>query len=108
MAKGEYVLILNPDTIIGERALEKLVAYADRYPEAGALGCLVPGPRRLGATLGYPLPTLWNLLVKSLALRLPGRLWTGFPSDAYLDWDGKQLARSDSRAGAVSWPAASF
>ena len=93
VAKGEYVLILNPDTIIGERALEKLVAYADRYPEAGALGCRVlnlDGSVQLSA---HPLPTLWNLLVKSLALRWPGRLWTGFPSDAYLDWNG-QTARS--------------
>src|ERR1700752_2979678 len=32
LARGEYVLILNPDTVIRDRALEKLVAYADRKP----------------------------------------------------------------------------
>ena len=41
VAQGEYVLILNPDTIILDHALEKLVAYAEKHPEAGALGCRV-------------------------------------------------------------------
>src|SRR5436309_2433225 len=29
VACGEYVLILNPDTLIRDRALEKLIGYAD-------------------------------------------------------------------------------
>src|SRR5262245_35160758 len=37
--RGDYVLILNPDTIIHDGALKKLVEYADRHPEAGAFGC---------------------------------------------------------------------
>src|SRR5262245_37829862 len=32
VARGEYVLLLNPDTIIRDRALDKLVAYADSRP----------------------------------------------------------------------------
>src|SRR6267143_4870445 len=44
VARGEYVLILNPDTIIRDSALEKLVAYADRCPEGGAFGCRVLNP----------------------------------------------------------------
>jgi|ERR1035437_1613989 GT2 family glycosyltransferase len=39
VAKGEYVLILNPDTIVRDRALDKLVSFAERHPEAGAFGC---------------------------------------------------------------------
>ena len=46
-ARGEYVLILNPDTIIHDRALETLVAFADRHPEAGAFGCRVTKSRWL-------------------------------------------------------------
>ena len=44
VAQGEYVLILNPDTIICDRALEKLVAFADQHSEAGAFGCRVLNP----------------------------------------------------------------
>src|SRR4029079_3398418 len=34
-SRGEYVLILNPDTIIHDGALDKLVQFADRHHEAG-------------------------------------------------------------------------
>src|SRR5215470_14533698 len=38
---GEYVLILNPDTIIHEGTLDKIVSFAEGHPEAGAFGCKV-------------------------------------------------------------------
>ncbi len=89
VTKGEYVLILNPDTIVRDRALEKLVAYAQSYPEAGAFGCRVlnmDGSVQLSA---HPLPTLWTSLAKALGLRWAGRLWNGFCTDAYAGWDGR-------------------
>ena len=57
VAQGEYVLILNPDTIIHDRALEKLVAYADRYPDGGAFGCRVLNPDGSFQNPARPLPT---------------------------------------------------
>jgi N-acetylglucosaminyl-diphospho-decaprenol L-rhamnosyltransferase len=36
-ARGEYVLILNPDTIILPGALQTLVAYLDAHPAVGAV-----------------------------------------------------------------------
>ena len=35
---GEYVLVLNPDTIIGEEALRTLSFFMDEHPEAGGIG----------------------------------------------------------------------
>ncbi len=44
VARGEYILYLNPDTILPEDALQKCYAYMQAHPEAGALGCrLVDG-----------------------------------------------------------------
>ncbi|MGA9130890.1 MAG: glycosyltransferase family 2 protein, partial [Candidatus Sulfotelmatobacter sp.] len=40
-SQGEYVLILNPDTIIHDGTLDNMVKYADGHPEAGAFGCRV-------------------------------------------------------------------
>lgn len=37
-ARGEYVLLLNPDTIVGEDVLETSVRFLDAHPEAGATG----------------------------------------------------------------------
>lgn len=37
-SQGEYVLLLNPDTIVGEDVLEGCVAFLDAHPQAGAVG----------------------------------------------------------------------
>jgi GT2 family glycosyltransferase len=36
-AQGEYVLILNPDTVIRPGALQTMVGYLDAHPEVGAI-----------------------------------------------------------------------
>ena len=36
--KAEYVLLLNPDTVILEGAIDKLVAFAKEHPKAGVWG----------------------------------------------------------------------
>ena len=36
--KGEYILLLNPDTVIGEVCLHNLCRFMDEHPEAGAAG----------------------------------------------------------------------
>lgn len=38
MAKGDYILFLNPDTVMPEDFLQKMVAYMDAHPEAGSIG----------------------------------------------------------------------
>lgn len=37
-AKGEYLLFLNPDTIVSEHTLGECVAFMDSNPKAGAIG----------------------------------------------------------------------
>ena len=34
-SRGRYVLLLNPDTVILDRAIERLVRFTDEHPEAG-------------------------------------------------------------------------
>ncbi|MCD7976650.1 MAG: glycosyltransferase family 2 protein [Tannerellaceae bacterium] len=36
--KGEYVLLLNPDTVIGEEMIRNLCFFMDEHPKAGAVG----------------------------------------------------------------------
>ena len=38
IAKGEYVLLLNPDTVVEEDTFEKCIQFMDAHPEAGGLG----------------------------------------------------------------------
>jgi hypothetical protein len=88
VAQGEYVLLLNPDTVIHDRALEKLVSYAEGHPEAAAFGCRVLNPDGSFQDPGRPLPTVRGQLVAALCMRWLGRLSTRFESDLYPGWDG--------------------
>lgn len=38
LARGGYILFLNPDTIIGEDSLSITLAFLEKHPDAGALG----------------------------------------------------------------------
>lgn len=37
-SRSEYVLLLNPDTVVGEDVLEACVAFMDSHPDAGGVG----------------------------------------------------------------------
>lgn len=41
MCTGEYVLLLNPDTIVKPNALQRLVEFLDTHPEAGGVGSML-------------------------------------------------------------------
>lgn len=38
-ANGRYLLLLNPDTVVLDDALSKMMAYMQQNPEVGVLGC---------------------------------------------------------------------
>ena len=61
-ARGEYLLLLNPDTVVHEDAVENLLAFARAHPEHGLYGgrTLDPdGSVNPGSCWGAP--TLWSL-----------------------------------------------
>lgn len=37
-AKGKYILILNPDTVVEENTFQKCIDFMNQHPDAGALG----------------------------------------------------------------------
>jgi N-acetylglucosaminyl-diphospho-decaprenol L-rhamnosyltransferase len=61
-AQGEYLLLLNPDTVVHEGAVESLLAFARAHPEHGLYGgrTLDPdGSVNPGSCWGAP--TVWSL-----------------------------------------------
>ena len=38
MSTAEYVVLLNPDTVVGEDVFRKVIAFMDTHPKAGGLG----------------------------------------------------------------------
>ena len=66
-AEGEYILLLNPDTIVAEPTLRECVSFMDAHPQAGGLGVrmhnadgsLAPESRRA-------IPSPWVSCLKML------------------------------------------
>ena len=57
-ALGEYVLLLNPDTVVGEDVFRKVVDFLDAHPKAGGLGVkMIDGTGRFLPESKRGLPT---------------------------------------------------
>lgn len=87
-ARGDYVLILNPDTILHYDAVHRLLTFADVRPKAGAFGCRVLNPDGSDQLPAAPLPTLQGALVSALCLRWLGRVSPRLLADWYPGWEG--------------------
>ncbi len=99
VARGEYILILNPDTIVHARALEKLVAFADRHPEGGAFGCRVLNPDGSNQHPAVPLPTLTGSFLAACGVRWLGLLSKAQLADEYPGWDGRTQKEIGRQSG---------
>jgi GT2 family glycosyltransferase len=67
--KGRYVLLLNPDTIIEEDTLDKVVGFMNKHPEAGSLGVrMIDGKGEFLPESKRGLPTPSVALYKLLGL----------------------------------------
>jgi GT2 family glycosyltransferase len=88
-SQGEYVLILNPDTVIHEGAFAGLVAFADKHPEAGAFGCQVLNADMTYQGCIWPFPTPRSEWIKALGLKHLGYISEWFHTGAYIRWRGE-------------------
>lgn len=63
IARGRYVLLLNPDTVVLEDALPRAVALADREPDVGIVGCQVMESYAQVQRTCFRFPSPWNTLL---------------------------------------------
>lgn len=60
VAKGRYVLLLNPDTVLEEDTLKRCIQFMDKKPECGGLGVkMIDGSGQFlpESKRGFPSPT---------------------------------------------------
>ncbi len=98
-ATGEYVLILNPDTIVHPGSLDRWIEFADLHPEAGGFGCKVLNPDGSFQGTARPFPTVRRALIAALGLRPLGFLGRAFISDKYVGWNGETEREIDWQSG---------
>lgn len=68
-AQGEYVLLLNPDTVVEEETFSKCLQFMDAHPDAGALGIkMMDGKGNYLPESKRGLPTPWVAFYKIFGL----------------------------------------
>lgn len=90
---GQYVLLLNPDTIVGENALDEVVAFMDAHPKAGGVGvCMlkVDGTPAMESRRGFPTPLTAFYKMSGLCARFPKSRRFGHYYMGYLPWNSAE------------------
>jgi len=65
--QSEYVLLLNPDTVVYEDTIKESVAFMDNHPQAGGAGvCMLTREGQPAPESRRSIPTPWVALLKML------------------------------------------
>lgn len=87
---GQYVLILNPDTIVQEDSLAVLTAYMDEHPEVAISGPKIlnaDGTLQLSCKRSFPAPGIALPKILGFSKLFPRSPWAGRYNLTYLDPD---------------------
>jgi N-acetylglucosaminyl-diphospho-decaprenol L-rhamnosyltransferase len=66
----DYVLLLNPDTIVRPNAIAKLVEFLDTYPQVGLAGSRLEDPDDSPQFSAFRFPSFWNEFDQGLRIGL--------------------------------------
>lgn len=87
-AKGDYILLLNPDTVVEEDTFEKCVRFMDEHPLAGGLGVnMIDGAGNFlpESKRGLPTPAVAFYKIFGLSALFPSSKLFGKYHLGYLD-----------------------
>ena len=99
-ARGRYLLILNPDTIVQEDTFDVLVRFMDEHPRAGAVGPTIlhpDGTFALVSRRSFPTPTIAFYRMIGLSRLFPRSRTFGRYNMTYLPED--ETAEVDALCG---------
>ncbi|MFT5167108.1 MAG: GT2 family glycosyltransferase [Saprospiraceae bacterium] len=104
LSKGEYVLLLNPDTVVEEDTFEKCIRFMDAHPQAGGLGVkMIDGSGRFlpESKRGFPAPKVAFYKTFGLSKLFPKSKTFNHYHLGYLDKDENHEV--EVLAGAFMW-----
>lgn len=100
-AKGEYIILVNPDLTVMPGEMEKLVSFADAHPEYGLIGPRLehPNGERQATSTRFPSPFM-PLYSRTLLGRAP---WGQRALERYhqADYDHETVYETDALYGAA-------
>lgn len=89
-SEGEYVLLLNPDTVVAESSIARCIDFMDSHPDAGAIGVKMhteSGTPAMESRRGVPTPFVAFYKMSGLCSRFPQSRRYGKYYMSYLPWD---------------------
>lgn len=99
-ARGEFLLLLNPDTVVLNEAITRLVAFARQYPNAQIWGGrTLFGNRTLNPASCFRRMTLWNQFCAATGLSALLKNNPIFNSEFYGGWQRDHVREVDVVTG---------
>lgn len=99
-ARGRYILLLNPDTLVIERAIDRLYEFAQVRPEAMIWGGrTVFGDGRLNPASCWGRMTPWNLFCRAAGLTGLLKRTELFNGESYGGWRRDSVREVDIVSG---------
>ena len=99
-ARGRYLLLLNPDTVILDGAIDRLIAFARRTPEAGIWGGrTLFADGRLNPSSCWSRMTPWSLFCRASGLAVLFSGYELFNGEAFGGWRRDRERRVDIVSG---------
>ncbi|MEH6525471.1 MAG: glycosyltransferase family 2 protein [Sneathiella sp.] len=86
-SRGSYVLILNPDTLIEDSAIDKMLQWMQTDHSIGCGGCQVYESKNSIQKTCFSDPTLWNLILIQTGLHRVSKSSRFWGKPEYFWWD---------------------
>jgi GT2 family glycosyltransferase/lipopolysaccharide/colanic/teichoic acid biosynthesis glycosyltransferase len=89
-AQGEYVLLINPDTVVQEDTFKVMIDFFNEHPAVGAAGCKILNPDgtlQLACRRSFPSPWVSFAKAAGLSAVFPRSRFFGQYNLTYLDPD---------------------
>lgn len=88
ISKGDYLLILNPDTLVEENTFTHLLGFMEANREVGLVGCKIlneDGSLQLACRRSFPTPWIAFTKLSGLSYLFPKSKWFAKYNLTYLD-----------------------
>lgn len=99
IAKGRYVLLLNPDTVILDGAIQKAVQFADGKPSAGVIGIRTERANGQMCLDCFQYASIANMLISIFGLNKLFPKSRLFGRERYSWWDYRSVKSVEVVAG---------
>lgn len=99
-SSAKYLLLLNPDTVILDGAIQKLYQFAEQYPRAGIYGGrTLFGDGSLNSSSCWAKPSIWSMVCYGIGLSSIFRNNRFFDPETYGSWKRDTVRKVDIVTG---------